>query len=170
MRQAESDVPGAIKLRFVGELDKDGSWTPITGEKFNPLKPKTSARKLGRSKTAEFRIPDPLPERSGSAPVKPKRKRPLKSSLERSESGYRLAERSGPGFLLPGIVDVQWEANERGGVEAYFAPDGAIKRSDKTYLVYIGLRKLRDWREQGQNVLEQNVRQEVEKVRSEKNL
>lgn len=124
-----------------------------------PLEPAT-ARKSSRAKSAEFRIPDPdpLPERSGSAPVKPKRTRPLKTAPERSVGEYQL----------PTIPDVLPEWNKRGGVEMYFAPDGATKRSDKTYLVYIGLRKLKAWKAQGQDVLNRNVLDLVEKARKDK--
>lgn len=162
MRQVESNVPGALKLRYVGELDKDGNWTPIHGEQFNPLKPKPSARKLDSSKTAEFRSAQPelLPERSGSPLVKPTRRRPLKPSPERSGSPYQLPE----------IQQVQWEWNKRGGAEAYYVPDGATKRSEKTYLTYVGLRKLAKWHQVGQAELDRNVIAAVGAARSEKNL
>jgi len=124
--------------------------------------PRKSARESERPKSADFRIPDsyPLPERSGSAPVKPKRTRALKTSAERS-----VGE-----FQLPTIPDVLPEWNKRGGVEMYYAPDGVTKRSDKTYLVYIGLRKLKAWKAQGQDVLNQNILDLVKKARSEKNV
>ncbi len=167
-RQIDSDVPGAMKLRYIGELDKDGNWTPINGEQFNPLNPKPSARKSDRTKTAEFRVKVPevleapveLPERSGSHPVKPKRLRPLKPSPERSGSPYQLPE----------IPNVQWEWNKRGGAEAYYVPNGATKRSEKTYLVYVGLRKLEKWHQAGQAELDRNVLSAVKTARSEKNL
>ena len=156
-REIPPTIPGTYKQRFVGELDKDGNWQPIHGETFNPLNPKSAARKASRSKAAEFRIPDPLPERSGSPLVKPRRTRPLKPSPERSGE-----------FQLPEIQNVQWEWNLRGGAEAYYAPEGATKRSDKTYLVYIGLRKLNGWKQQSQTVLERNVLNAVEQARKEK--
>jgi hypothetical protein len=35
---------------------------------------------------------------------------------------------------------IQWEKNRSGGVEAWYAPVGATKRRDRTYLGYIGKR------------------------------
>jgi hypothetical protein len=35
---------------------------------------------------------------------------------------------------------IQWEKNRSGGVEAWYAPVGAAKRRDRTYLGYIGKR------------------------------
>lgn len=164
MRQVKSNVPGAIKLSYVGELDKDGNWTPIHGEQFNPLKTEPSARKASTRKEAPFRaeapIELPVPERSGSRPIKPTRRRPEKPKSERSGSPYSLPE----------MPNVQWEWNRRGGAEAYYVPNGATKRSDKTYLVYIGLRKLAKWQQVSQAELDRNVLAAVQKARSEKNV
>lgn len=99
-------------------------------------------------------------ERSGSPRLKPTRKRPEKL----------LSERSGSGFNLPNVPNIQWEWNKRGGVEPYYVPDGATKRSEKTYLCYIGLRKLTRWQALGQAELDRNVLAAVEKARSEKNV
>jgi hypothetical protein len=62
--------------------------------------------------------------------------RPAKGSGQSRKLG------SGTGSHLPVMTDIQFEWNDKGGVEAWYSPSGAVKRSDKTYLVYIGKRKL----------------------------
>lgn len=47
---------------------------------------------------------------------------------------------------LPDIPGIQWEQNARGGWEAWHAPPGAVRRADKTYLGYVGVRKLAGWK------------------------
>lgn len=52
---------------------------------------------------------------------------------------------SGAGTNLPKFKNLQWELNRRGGWEAWHAPDGATERIYKTYLGYLGKRKLAVW-------------------------
>lgn len=47
---------------------------------------------------------------------------------------------------LPALPGVQWEQNARGGWEAWHVPPGAVRRADKTYLGYVGVRKLAGWK------------------------
>lgn len=44
---------------------------------------------------------------------------------------------------LTGIL--QWEHKNDGSIEAWHAPDGARKRTDKTYLGRIGKRRFAEW-------------------------
>lgn len=69
---------------------------------------------------------------------------PARRNVGRQEKGSEQTRKSGSGSgaHLPVMPDVRFEWNEKGGVEAWYSPPGAIKRADKTYLVYIGKRKL----------------------------
>jgi hypothetical protein len=61
-----------------------------------------------------------------------------KRSAKASVQGRKLC--SGGGSNLPAIPLIRWEENRSGGVEAWYSPPGATKRSDRTYLGYIGKR------------------------------
>lgn len=147
--EGEVDGRQTTKSRWIADEDLELAKSAIQSSP-------RSARKVASSSVGKFE----LPERSGSRPIKPTRKRPQKPK----------SERSGSRFNLPEIQNVQWEWNERGGAEAYYVPNGAVKRSEKTYLVYIGLRKLAKWQQVSQAELDRNVLAAVEKVRSEKNV
>ena len=127
-REVEADTPGAVKLSYVGELDKDSNWTPIHGEQFNPLPPPTPARKSARVSTEK--------------PAPPLRVEP--SDQLPSGSGSQNAPPVAGG--LPIITNVQWEPKSDGSIEAWHAPEGSRKRSEKTYLGRVGKRLLAKWK------------------------
>jgi hypothetical protein len=56
---------------------------------------------------------------------------------------------------LSDIPNVRWERNRRGGFEAWYVPNGATKRSQRTYLGYLGKRTIDQWRQQ--NILEPEI-------------
>lgn len=76
-----------------------------------------------------------------------------KGSVQNLKSG------SGTGYNLPKIDSVDWEYNSKGGWEAWHVPPGAIRRAEKTYLVYIGKRKLEEL--EGDPRRDQQIRQIV---------
>lgn len=86
--------------------------------------------------------PDPLPERAENV----------------------LPIGSGSGWILPDLEGIAWEKNSRGGFEAWLAPRGpATPRREKTYLGYLGVRKLR-------TLDQDSIRGWVETKRSEKQI
>lgn len=77
------------------------------------------------------------------------------ANLRAEGSAQNAKSGSGGGLHLPQMPNISWERNAKGGVEAWYCPLGATKRSEKTYLVYIGKRKL------AQIVDEEHIRQIV---------
>lgn len=62
----------------------------------------------------------------------------------------RTLERTGSGYKLPLMQNLQWEPNKkRGGEYAYHLPPGVTRRSPrkhKIYLGYLGKRQLGAWK------------------------
>lgn len=52
---------------------------------------------------------------------------------------------SGNGFVLPELDDLRWEYNQKGGYEAWHAPNKTRKRRECTYLSYVNLQMLDEW-------------------------
>jgi hypothetical protein len=82
--------------------------------------------------SAKVTLPSPAAKFERRPRAKPNR-------FENTKSG------SGAGTTLPKIRNLQWERNRRGGWEAWHAPEGATERIHKTYLGYLGKRKLAVW-------------------------
>lgn len=80
------------------------------------------------------RVALPSPSAKFELRAKPKPERSVEAKLG-----------SGAGTNLPQMKNLQWELNRRGGWEAWHAPDGATERIHKTYLGYVGKRKLAAW-------------------------
>lgn len=61
-------------------------------------------------------------------------------------SGSGSVPRVPDGCPLPPFENLQWEANAKGGWEAWHAPEGSnAPRKSKTYLGYVGKKLLAEW-------------------------
>ena len=89
-----------------------------------------------------------------TAPAPVARKVETKAHAEKGSGSGSAQKGSGSGSVpnvpqgcpLPPLANVQWEANAKGGWEAWHAPEGAnAPRRTKTYLGYLGKRKLAEW-------------------------
>lgn len=117
-------------------------------QEFRPVrsKPRTSASMTTRAGRSELRPAKPSPE-----PEKGSVDSDKKTPAEGSGSGLEMSPEkgsvkgSGSGYELPELVNVQWEANKKGGWEAWHVPEGAFHRKDKTYLGHVGKRQLAAW-------------------------
>lgn len=69
---------------------------------------------------------------------------PAQQNIGRLAKGSVRIGKSGSGraLNLPVLKYLRWESNKKGGVEAWHAPNGSSKRSDKTYLGHLGKQKL----------------------------
>ena len=76
---------------------------------------------------------------------------------------------SGSGYL-PNIEKLQWESNGQGGFEAWHCPPGAIHRREKTYLGFLGVRKLRHWEKESPERFREMVTSWIAEKRSEKQI
>lgn len=76
-----------------------------------------------------------------------------------------------PGCPLPPLANVQWEANAKGGWEAWHAPEGAnAPRKTKTYLGYVGKRQLAKWERLPTDERRATVAAWIEQKRTEKGI
>jgi hypothetical protein len=88
---------------------------------------------------------------TATAPVrKPETRAPTEkgsgSGSAQKGSGSGLVPSVPEGCPLPPFEKLQWEANAKGGWEAWHAPEGSsAPRKSKTYLGYVGKRKLAEW-------------------------
>ena len=126
-----------------------------------PSPARTSARIASESPALRFdAVSNPLPERL---------LREAELQGKRSGSGYGQ-KRSGSGYQLPELANVQWEENRRGGWEAWHCPPGAIHRREKTYLGYLGVRQLRQWEQESPERFHELVIDWVAEKRKEKQI
>lgn len=79
-------------------------------------------------------------EGSGEGSVKGSVEPPEKGSVEGSVNPAKLG--SGTGFDLAEFPSVKFEPHKKGGFEAWHVPPGAKKRSEKTYVGYLGMKRL----------------------------
>lgn len=126
-----------------------------------PSPARTSARIASESPAPCFdAVSNPLPERM----PEPKEKR----SAKRSENAAKT--RSGSGYQLPELENLQWEENQRGGWEAWHCPPGAIHRREKTYLGYLGVRQLRQWEQESPERFRELVTDWIAEKRKERQI
>ncbi len=112
-----------------------------------------SARITNEPSTAPLRLPDT------SETVKEKL----------SGSGY-FEQVSGSGYKLPDAEHLQWESNGKGGFEAWHSPAGVNHRKGKTYLGFLGKRKVTLWRNQTPAEFQRLVYEWIAAKRTEKGI
>ena len=97
----------------------------------------------GESSATLSTVPAPVGRK---VEAKPALEKPSGSGCPEKPSDSGSTPKVPAGCPLPPLENLQWEANAAGGWEAWHAPDGAnAPRKSKTYLGYLGKRKLAEW-------------------------
>jgi len=92
-------------------------------------------------------------------------------NTEKKLSGSGYSEKlSGSGYQLPDLENVQWESNGLGGWEAWHVPDGITHRAGKTYLGFLGKRRLAQLEKETPESFAQIVADWIAEKRSEKRI
>lgn len=131
-----------------------------------PQPAKDSARIANESPAPRF---DALGERLAELGKAEDFSYPLPEHLpEHSDKPHKV--HSGSGYQLPTLANVQWEENRSGGWEAWHCPPGAVHRREKTYLGYLGVRKLRQWEKESPEQFRELVTNWIAEKRREKKI
>lgn len=137
----------------------------------SPSPARTSARIASESPAPRFDAVSEQLAELGRAPGFPD---PLPDTLpdtqeKLSGSGYS-PELSGSGHGLPAIENLQWESNGQGGWEAWHVPPGVVHRNGKTYLGFLGKRRLASWQQESPERFRELVRDWIAEKRREKQI
>lgn len=129
--------------------------------------PSSSARVASEPPASNF---DALSETLAKlGAVEPAENYPADAETKLSGSGYS-EKLSGSGYRLPDIENVQWESNGLGGFEAWHVPAGVTHRAGKTYLGFLGKRRLASWQKEPPDKFRELVTDWIAEKRREKQI